>query len=141
IAAFNSALILAPDDIWVLINKGNALLCLGDLQAQLSEFEGAKQSYFDAIAAFNSAFIIAPDDIRALNNKGLALQSLGNLQAKLSEQQEALKNWQEALEMFDRSLAIAPNQEILRNGRDGLRVFRTYCANLLQENDRNHCWL
>jgi hypothetical protein len=40
----DSALLIAPDDIATLSNKGSALRCLGDLQAGLSEFEAAKQS-------------------------------------------------------------------------------------------------
>jgi tetratricopeptide (TPR) repeat protein len=42
IAAFNSALLIAPEDIAALNNKGIALQSLGDLQAGLSEFEAAK---------------------------------------------------------------------------------------------------
>jgi tetratricopeptide (TPR) repeat protein len=121
VAAYDRQIILTPDDIAALNNKGNALRCLGYLQAGLSEFEAAKQSYSDAIAAFNSALLIAPDDIAALNNKGNALLRLGVLQAKLSEEQEALKNWQEALEMWNRSLAIAPNDDSVRSGRDALQ--------------------
>jgi tetratricopeptide (TPR) repeat protein len=121
IAAFNSALRIAPDDIAALNNKGIALRCLADLQAELSEFEDAELCYCEAIAAFNSALLIAPDYIAALNHKGNALLRLGVLQAKLSQEQEALKNWQEALEMWNRSLAIAPNDDSVRSGRDALQ--------------------
>jgi tetratricopeptide (TPR) repeat protein len=96
---------------------------LGNLQAQLSEFESAKLSYFDAIAAFNSALLLAPDYNYALHNKGNTLKNLGDLQTKLSEEQEALKNWQEALEMFNRYLAIAPNDDSVRNMRDALQEY------------------
>ncbi|MEG4489000.1 tetratricopeptide repeat protein, partial [Microcoleus sp. D2_18a_B4] len=123
VAAFNSALLIAPDSITALNNKGIALRYLGDLQAGLSEFEDAKQSYSEAVAAFNSALLIAPDYITALNNKGNALIALGDLQSNLSEEQEALNNWQEALEMFNRCLAIAPNNDWVRNWRDFMQEF------------------
>ncbi|MEG4281666.1 hypothetical protein QUB68_00945 [Microcoleus sp. A006_D1] len=123
ISAYNSALQIAPDYTFALINKGMVLRSMGDLQAKLSEFEAAKQYYFDAITTYNSALRIAPNSNQALNNKGNALKTLGDLQEKLSERQEALKNWQEALEMFDRALAIAPNSDSVRNTRDSLQEY------------------
>ncbi|MCC3550621.1 hypothetical protein [Microcoleus sp. PH2017_24_DOB_U_A] len=59
----NSSLQIAPNDIAALNIKGCVLLKLGDLQAQLSQFEAAKQSYSEAITAFNSTLQIAPNDI------------------------------------------------------------------------------
>ena len=109
VAAYNSALLIAPDDINALNNKGNALQSLGELQAQLSEFETAKQSYFEAIAACNSALLIAPDYICALNNKGVALLRLGNLQAILSEFEAAKQSYFEASAACNSALFIAPD--------------------------------
>jgi tetratricopeptide (TPR) repeat protein len=109
IAAYNRQLILTPDDIGALNNKGIALRCLGDLQAGLSEFEAAKQSYSDAIAALNSALLIAPDDIGALNNKGIALRCLGDLQAGLSEFEAAKQSYSDAIAALNSALLIAPD--------------------------------
>jgi tetratricopeptide (TPR) repeat protein len=110
IAAFNSALGSAPDYpnyIGFLNNKGDALRCLGDLQAGLGEFEAAKQSYSDAIAALNYALRIAPDDNYALNNKGSALLCLGGLQAELREFEEAKQSYSEAIAAYNLALGSA----------------------------------
>ncbi|MEG4802954.1 hypothetical protein QUB63_26760 [Microcoleus sp. ARI1-B5] len=122
VAAYNSALLIAPDDINALNNKGNALQSLGDLQAKLSEFEAAKQSYFEAVAAYNSALLIVPDDIDVLKNKGIALKSLGNLQAKLSEFEAAKLSYSEAIAAYNSALLIAPDYiNALNNKGNALR--------------------
>ncbi len=122
VAAYNSALLIAADDINALNNKGNALQSLGDLQAKLSEFEAAKQSYFDAIAALNSALLIVPDDIDVFKNKGIALKCLGNLQAKLSEFEAAKQSYFEAIAAYDSALLIAPDYiNALNNKGNALR--------------------
>ncbi|MEG3897684.1 MULTISPECIES: hypothetical protein [unclassified Microcoleus] len=122
VAAYNSALLIAPDDINALNNKGNALQSLGDLQAKLSEFEAAKQSYFDAIAALNSALLIVPDDIDVFKNKGIALKCLGKLQAKLSEFEAAKLSYSEAIAAYNAALLIAPDYiNALNNKGNALR--------------------
>ena len=122
VAALNSALLIAPDDINALNNKGNALQSLGDLQAKLSEFEAAKLSYFDAIAALNSALLIVPDDIDVFKNKGIALKCLGNLQAKLSEFEAAKLSYSEAIAAYNAALLIAPDYiNALNNKGNALR--------------------
>ncbi|WP_445171727.1 tetratricopeptide repeat protein [Microcoleus sp.] len=115
VAACDRQIILTPDSIAALKNKGNALRCLGDLQARLSEFEAAKQSYSEAIAAFNSALLIAPDSIAALTNKGSALLSLGELQAQLSEFEAAKRSYSEALAALNSALVIAPDYKYAFN--------------------------
>jgi tetratricopeptide (TPR) repeat protein len=118
IAAFNSALGIAANDIAALNNKGIALQSLGDLQAGLSKFEAAKQFYLDAIAAFNSALEIAPDDhIAALKNKGLTLKSLGKLQAWLSESEDAKQSYSEAIAALNSALGIAANDIAALNNK------------------------
>ncbi|MEG4858463.1 hypothetical protein QUB75_12420 [Microcoleus sp. K1-B6] len=109
VAAYNSALLIAPDDINALNNKGNALQSLGKLQAKLSEFEAAKQSYFEALAAYNSGLLIAPDFINALASKGIALLRLGKLQAELSEFEAAKLSYFEAIAACNSALLIAPD--------------------------------
>src|SRR6476469_1668125 len=122
VAAYNSALLIASDDINALNNKGNALQSLGKLQAKLSEFEAAKLSYFEAIAACNSALLIAPDFICALNSKGIALLRLGNLQAILSEFEAAKQSYFEALAACNSALLIAPDDiAALKNKGNALR--------------------
>ncbi|MEG4224943.1 hypothetical protein QUA35_01530 [Microcoleus sp. N9_B2] len=123
VAAYNSALLIAPDDIAALTNKGNALQSLGELQAQLSEFETAKQSYFEAIAACNSALLIAPDYLCALNNKGIALLRLGNLQAILSEFEAAKQSYFEASAACNSALLIAPDYTNALNSK-GIALLR-----------------
>ncbi|TAG88315.1 MAG: hypothetical protein EAZ18_22625 [Oscillatoriales cyanobacterium] len=131
VAAYNSALLIAPDDINALNNKGNALQSLGDLQAKLSEFEAAKQSYFEAIAAYNSALLIVPDDIDVLKNKGIALKCLGNLQAKLSEFEAAKLSYSEAIAAYNSALLIAPDYiNALNNKGNALRVLGKLQARL-----------
>ena len=110
VAAYNSALLIAPDYINALTGKGIALKSLGELQAKLSEFEAAKQSYFEAIAAYNSALIIAPDDIWVLNGKGSTLKSLSKLQADLSEFEAAKQSYFEAIAAYNSALIIAPDE-------------------------------
>ncbi|MEG4273949.1 MULTISPECIES: hypothetical protein [unclassified Microcoleus] len=117
VAACNSALLIAPDFIMALNNKGKVLQSLGELQAKLSEFEAAKQSYFEAIAACNSALLIAPDYIMALKNKGIVLQSLGELQAKLSEFEEAKQSYFKAIAACNSALLIAPNDVCALNNK------------------------
>ncbi|MEZ2318018.1 MAG: tetratricopeptide repeat protein [Microcoleus sp.] len=111
VAAYNSALLIAPDDINSLTNKGNALRCLGDLQVKLTEFEAATLSYSEAIVAYNSALLIAPDDIAALNSKGIALQNLGDLQAELSEFEDAKQSFSKAIAALSSALVIAPDDQ------------------------------
>ncbi|MEP6489901.1 hypothetical protein NDI43_18190 [Microcoleus vaginatus GB2-A3] len=117
VAACNSALLIAPDDINALNNKGNALTSLGELQAKLSEFEAAKQYYFEAIAALNSALLIAPDFIMALKNKGIALQSLGYLQAKVGEFEAAKQSYFKAIAACNSALLIAPDDICALNNK------------------------
>src|SRR6476469_1242516 len=122
VAAYNSALLIAPDDINALNNKGNALQSLGDLQAKLSEFEAAKLSYFEAIAALNSALLIVPDDIDVFKNKGIALKCLGNLQAQLSEFEAAKHSYFDAIAALNSALLIAPDAIcVLNNKGNALR--------------------
>ncbi len=109
VAACDRELILTPDNQATLNNKGIALLQLGDLQEQLSEFEAAKLSYSEAIAALNSALLIAPDYNSALNNKGIALRCLGDLQAQLSEFEAAKQSYSEAIAALNSALIIAPD--------------------------------
>ncbi len=109
VAAFNRKFIVTPDDDATLNNKGNALRCLGELQAGLSEFEAAKQSYSEAIAACNSALLIAPDSIAALINKGIALLRLGELQVGLSEFEAAKLSYCEGIAACNSALLIAPD--------------------------------
>jgi tetratricopeptide (TPR) repeat protein len=118
IAAFDSALEMAPKDIAALNNKGIALQSLGDLQVGLRQFEDdAKQFYLDAIAAFNSALEIAPKAIAALNNKGIALESLGKLQARLSESEAAKQSYSDAVAACNSALLIAPNDIAALNNK------------------------
>ncbi len=131
VAALNSALLIAPDDINALNNKGNALQSLGDLQAKLSEFEAAKQSYFEAIAALNCALLIVPDDIDVFKNKGIALKCLGNLQAQLSEFEAAKLSYSEAIAAYNSALLIAPDYiNALNNKGNALRVLGKLQARL-----------
>jgi tetratricopeptide (TPR) repeat protein len=131
VAAYNSALLIAPDDINALNNKGNALQSLGDLQAKLSEFEASKLSYFEAIAALNSALLIVPDDIDVFKNKGIALKCLGNLQAKLSEFEASKLSYFEAIAAYNSALLIAPDYiNALNNKGNALRVLGKLQARL-----------
>jgi tetratricopeptide (TPR) repeat protein len=123
VAAYNSALLIAPDSNYALNNKGNALRCLGELQAQLSEFEAAKQSYLEAIAALNSALLIAPDNYRWLTNKGSALLCLGELQAQLSEFEAAKQSYFEAISACNSALLIAPDDIVALNNK-GIALLR-----------------
>ncbi len=117
VAAYDRQIILTPDSIAALNNKGIALGCLGNLQAGLTEFEAAKQSYSEAIAAFNSALQLAPDDKSALNNKGNALRGLGDLQAGLSEFEAAKQSYSEAIAAFNSALLIAPDDIAALNNK------------------------
>jgi tetratricopeptide (TPR) repeat protein len=109
ITAYDQALRQAPDDIYALNGKGNALSKLADVQVILSQHQQAIQSYADAITAYDQALQQAPDDIYALNNKGLALQSLANVQARLSQHAEAIQSYAVAIAVFDQALQQAPD--------------------------------
>ena len=85
IEAYNRALLLAPDYINALNNRGTALQGLADLQARLSKTDAAQDSYTQAIASYDRALVLAPVDIYALNNRGNALARLADLQASLSK--------------------------------------------------------
>lgn len=65
IAAYDKALTLAPDDVEVHNNKGNALQRLGDLQAELSQHDEAVKSWQAALAEAYRVLKIAPNDKRA----------------------------------------------------------------------------
>jgi len=109
IAAYNTALLLAPDDVNALNNKGAAMARLGELQSQLSQHQDALQSYENAIASFNAALLLAPDDVAALNNKGNALVRLGELQSQLSQHQDALQSYENAIAAHNAALQLAPD--------------------------------
>jgi tetratricopeptide (TPR) repeat protein len=122
VGAYDRQIILTPDSIAALNNKGNALRGLGDLQAGLSEFEPAKQYYSEAIAAFNSALLIAPDYFAALTSKGNALRCLGDLQAGLSEFEAAKQSYSEAITACNSALLIAADSiAALNNKGNALR--------------------
>ncbi|MEG4321193.1 MULTISPECIES: hypothetical protein [unclassified Microcoleus] len=142
VAALNSALLIAPDDINALNNKGNALQSLGKLQAKLSEFEAAKQSYFEAIAAYNFALLIVPDDIDVFKNKGIALKCLGNLQAQLSEFEAAKQSYSEAIAAYNSALLIAPDYiNALNNKGNALRSLGDLQARLSEFEAAKHSYL
>jgi len=107
IAAYNTALQLAPDDVNALNNKGIALQSLGDLQSQLSQHQDALLSYENAIASYNAALQLAPDHVSALSNKGIALARLGELQSQLSQHQDALLSYENAIAAYNAALQIA----------------------------------
>jgi tetratricopeptide (TPR) repeat protein len=117
IAAYDSALTRAPDDINALNNKGNALQRRGELQAQLAQHTDALSSYSQAIAAYDSALTRAPDDIRVLNNKGNALQSRGDLQARLAQHTDALSSYSQAIAAYDSALTRAPDDTTALNNK------------------------
>jgi tetratricopeptide (TPR) repeat protein len=130
VAAYDRQIILTPDSIAALNNKGRALRDLGNLQAGLSEFEAAKLSYSEAIAALNSALLIAPDHNTVLNNKGIALRCLGDLQAGLSEFEAAKLSYSEAIAALNSALLLADNNYALNNKGYALRCLGDLQAQL-----------
>src|SRR6266511_390474 len=101
----------APDDVSAHNNKGLALRNLAGLQAGLSRYYEASESYAQAIAAYDEALRRAPDYAYVHNNRGAVLKSLGDLWAKLSRHGEALENYAKAIAAFDEALRRAPRSE------------------------------
>lgn len=79
IAAYDSALLIAPDLLNPLNNKGIALRSLGDLQEQLSERQEALKNWQEALEMFNRYLAIAPNDDSVRNMRDLLQESLNNL--------------------------------------------------------------
>ena len=69
IAAFNSALLIAPDSIAALNNKGKVLLSLGGLKAKLSEQQEALKNCQEALEMFNRYLAITPNNDRLRNRR------------------------------------------------------------------------
>lgn len=71
IAAYNQALNLAANDIYVINNKGLALISWGKLLLHSSQQPEAINNLQAALAAFNRSLAIAPGDeyIRDLREK------------------------------------------------------------------------
>jgi tetratricopeptide (TPR) repeat protein len=100
------------------------------VQARLSQYEKASESYAQAIAAFDEALRRVPDDVHAHNNKGNVLTLFGELQAKLAQHDDAVKGYKLAMELYSSSLDIAPTQENIRKLRDSIQQIlkkKTFC--------------
>ncbi len=78
--AFNRAIVINPNDEYVLSRKGLALGYLG--------------RYEEALEAFNRAIVINPNDVYALSRKGATLGYLGR--------------YEEALEAFNKAIDVNP---------------------------------
>jgi tetratricopeptide (TPR) repeat protein len=88
LASYDSALVLRPDHVEALCNRGATL-------HELKRFD-------EALASYDSALVARPDCVAALYNRGNALRQL--------------KRLDEALASYDSALALQPNQaEILCN--------------------------
>src|SRR6266508_3315074 len=109
--------IQAPDDVSAHNNKGLALRNLAGLQAGLSRYYEASESYAQAIAAYDEALRRAPDYVYVHNNKGNALQSRGDLQVRLSRHDEALESYAKAIAACDQALRRAPDYSSAHNNR------------------------
>src|SRR6266511_787448 len=107
----------APDDVSAHNNKGLALRNLAGLQAGLSRYYEASESYAQAIAAYDEALRRAPDYVYVHNNKGNALQSRGDLQVRLSRHDEALESYAKAIAACDEALRRAPDYASAHNNR------------------------
>ena len=79
IAAYNSALVIAPDSLMALNNKGNALLGMGIWQAKLSEKEEALNNWKEALEMFNRSLAIAPNNDRLRDSRDWLQEYLNNL--------------------------------------------------------------
>ncbi len=122
-----------PNHSGILINKGLALMGLGELQANLSKHPAALTAYQDSVMAYDRALALEPDRVEALNNKGLALLNLGNLRENLSQHDAALTAYQDSVATYDRVLALAPELvEALNNKGLALLKLGELQANLNQ---------
>ncbi len=119
IVAFDADFTLAPDDVYALVNKGNALQSLGEVQASLARHDDALANYAAALAAYDAALALAPNNLSALANKGNALQHQGDVQAKLSHHDDALASYAAALAAYDAT--ITPDVRILNNKGNALQ--------------------
>ncbi len=117
VAAYDSELIITPENEATLNNKSLALRCLGNLQAEISEFEAAKLSYSEAISTCTRALQIAPDHISCLNNKGIALLCMGDLQTRLYEFDAAKLSYSEAIASCNSAQRIAPDYIYVLNSK------------------------
>jgi tetratricopeptide (TPR) repeat protein len=89
LASYDRALMLRPDSVEALSNRGNTL-------KQLKRFE-------EALASYDRALMLRPDFAEALYNRGNALREL---------------NWfEEALASYDRALKVRPNYAEAHNNR------------------------
>jgi tetratricopeptide (TPR) repeat protein len=109
LTAYDTALTLAPDDVWTHTNKGTALASLGDIQAALAQHTAALGSYEAALATYDTALTLAPDDVSILNNKGTVLASMGDVQVTLARYTDALGSYEAALATYEAALTLAPD--------------------------------
>ncbi|WP_228060947.1 MULTISPECIES: tetratricopeptide repeat protein [unclassified Coleofasciculus] len=117
ITAYNQALKFAPDDTYILNNKGNALSSLGELQANLLRHQEALQSYEKAITTCDQVLSLAPNFVPSHINRGNALSRLGKLQENFSKYQEALQSYGQAIRAYNQAISQAPSLVQVRNNK------------------------
>ncbi len=139
IATYDRALILAPNYIKALNNKGLTLSSLGELQTQLAKHSEASQSYIEALVTYDRALTLAPTDIDTLKSKGLTLKNLGDLQTQLVKHSEALQSYIKAIDTYNCVLTLAPddiyalnNKGLVLQSRANLQTKLAQCSQALQ---------
>jgi tetratricopeptide (TPR) repeat protein len=109
IIAYDAALTLAPNDVEILNNKGNALARRGDLEVRLAQHVAARASYSEAVSAYNAVLACAPGYVGVLNNKGTALASRGYVEMQLAQYEMAQASYTDAISAYDAVIALAPD--------------------------------
>ncbi len=68
LASYDRALSLAPGDVWIQVNRGNALAGWGDLQAAESR-DLAEANNASAVTTYDALITVAHDDVGVHENK------------------------------------------------------------------------
>ena len=101
------------EDLSTLGMKEVVLVKLGDLQANLTQFDKALQSYETAIASCRKTISLSSNSIAAsvIAHKyiGFALTRLGELQARLAHHEEASQSYKDAIAAYQEVLSHMPD--------------------------------
>lgn len=124
IADFDRVLAREPNDLAAHLNRGNALLSLGELAALRDRFAEAMAGVQGAMAEFAEARRAAPDDPRGHVNAGNAGQRLGRLLAGHGEHAAALAEFHRADAAYADAIRLAPEDSAVWSNAGGSQQAR-----------------
>lgn len=107
---FDAALSDEPDDSEALINKGNVLVLLSEIELERSRRASAMEFLYDAVAAFDAAIAADPFNPKHVSNKANALRTIGKAEIESRHLSEALSSYHAAEQCVLQALQSMPDE-------------------------------